>query len=99
MTFSPYRPPLLGLVLATLIALLSGCNNPDSPAEGGLKEPQGAPTSVDLNLCTSPRPEMCTQEYNPVCATLTDGSRKTASTGCTACSDPNVVGWTPGECE
>lgn len=53
----------------------------------------------DLELCTDPRPQMCTREYNPVCATLADGSTKTYATGCTACSDPAVTGWVMGACD
>ncbi len=52
----------------------------------------------DLVLCPEERPQVCTHEYNPVCATLKDGSVKTGSTGCTACSDPEVVGYTMGKC-
>jgi hypothetical protein len=54
--------------------------------------------SSPLETCSEPRPEICTQQYDPVCGTLDDGSRKTYSTGCTACSDQKVVGWIPGEC-
>ncbi|MFV2090766.1 MAG: hypothetical protein ACC642_08920 [Pseudomonadales bacterium] len=52
-----------------------------------------------LELCQDPRPQICTNEYNPVCATLSDGSVKTYATGCTACSDPLVKGWVPAGCE
>ena len=54
--------------------------------------------SDNLELCEDPRPQICTREYNPVCATLNDGSRKTYATGCTACSDQAVKGWLAGEC-
>ena len=52
----------------------------------------------DLTACRDPRPEMCTQDYRPVCAVLADGTRRTASNGCTACSDPEVTGWVDGAC-
>ena len=69
-----------------LVAILSaGCST-------------GATPEPELNICNDPRPEICTQEYNPVCATLDDGSKKTYSTGCSACSDAQVNGWLPGEC-
>ena len=48
--------------------------------------------------CVDPRPQICTQEYNPVCATLQDGSTMTYASGCTACSDVKVVAHTPGKC-
>ena len=60
--------------------------------------------------CKDPRPEICTREYNPVCATRDIGVRcvttpcpstekVTKATACTACSDPKVSGYTPGACE
>ena len=52
----------------------------------------------DLRMCLEKRPQICTNEYNPVCATLADGTTQTRATGCTACSDPEVVGWVMGEC-
>ena len=56
------------------------------------------PGALDLILCEEPRPQMCTREYDPVCATLKDGTTKTGSTGCTSCSDPEVVGYKKGAC-
>ncbi len=52
----------------------------------------------DLIACKDPRPQICTSEYNPVCAMRKDGSKKTEATGCTACSDPDVVGYVMGVC-
>jgi len=56
------------------------------------------PGALDLILCEEPRPQICTREYNPVCGTLMDGSTVTGSTGCTSCSDSNVVGYNMGAC-
>jgi len=56
------------------------------------------PGALDLILCEEPRPQICTREYNPVCGTLQDGSTKTGSTGCTSCSDSEVVGYKLGAC-
>jgi hypothetical protein len=50
-------------------------------------------------LCEDPRPEFCTREYAPVCAKLIDGSLKTYSNGCSACSDKKVIGYKPGQCQ
>jgi len=50
--------------------------------------------------CKEPRPEICTREYRPVCATLnTGGEEKTYATGCTACADPGVIKYRESACE
>jgi len=65
---------------------------------------------VQLVECTDPRPQICTREYMPVCATKDTGikcvgkqcptSKKvTYATGCTACADQKVRGYMPGECD
>lgn len=56
------------------------------------------PGALDLILCEEPRPQICTREYDPVCATLQDGSVKTYATGCTSCSDAKVEGYKKGAC-
>lgn len=85
----------LRLSLVVFAALLGACSN------GGSTNPpaRGVSPPPPPNLCTEPRPEICTQEFIGVCATLADGSRRTAATGCTACADANVVGWRLGECD
>ena len=57
------------------------------------------PEKKEFTSCPEPRPQMCTREYRPVCAKLDDGSMKIYSNGCTACTDPNVVGYYQGACE
>lgn len=52
----------------------------------------------NLTLCPDVRPQICTQDYNPVCARLEDGSWKSYPNGCTACGDPKVVGYRKGDC-
>ena len=54
--------------------------------------------SQEVQKCTDPRPEVCTQDYRPVCASLEDGSTKTFSNACTACSDSDVHECREGEC-
>jgi len=49
--------------------------------------------------CTEPRPEMCTQHYDPVCGERSDGSRGTYSNACVACAEPRVASHRPGACE
>ena len=81
---------------------VGGCNNNETSQPGAAEPVAPAPIeapSSDLTLCSDPRPEFCTMDYNPVCGTLEDGSSKTYSNGCTACSDAAVAGWILGACE
>lgn len=50
-------------------------------------------------LCMDPRPEVCTMEYDPVCATLADRSNATYPNACGACADAAVVSHRSGACE
>lgn len=52
----------------------------------------------EFKKCPDERPEICTMEYDPVCATLRNKTMKTYSNGCSACSDNQVVGYQSGEC-
>ena len=75
--------------VVVLVLALSACKKQDiQPVE----------STEAVNLCKDPRPEMCTRDYRPVCAYLSDGSRKEYSNGCTACSDGNVRSWVDGRC-
>jgi hypothetical protein len=87
---------LLKLLLPLSLSLLTvACaTNSEQNEENNINEP-GA---LDLILCEEPRPEVCTREYNPVCGSLKDGSTRTGSTGCTSCSDLEVVGYKMGAC-
>ena len=49
-------------------------------------------------ICREPRPEMCTQQYDPVCGQLSGGDSQTYSNWCSACSDKTVESYVPGEC-
>ena len=88
------RTAALSAVLVCIF--LSGCEQP--PVEERVDE-RVEESGRPMELCTEPRPQICTYEYNPVCATLNDGTVKTYATGCTACADPLVKGWNPGECD
>jgi len=52
-------------------------------------------------LCDDPRPEICNDISEPVCIIeCADATcRRTASNACNACSDPNVLVYTPQSCE
>jgi len=65
--------------------------------------------SEPITQCSNPRPEICTREYRPICATRDTGIRcvttpclsteeVTYATGCTACADPKVSHYRPGKC-
>lgn len=56
------------------------------------------PGETDVIICQEPRPQICTREYNPVCANLSGGDTRTYATGCTSCSDSTVVSYMPGAC-
>ena len=49
-------------------------------------------------VCQSPRPEVCTLEYDPACGILENRERKEYPNGCAACADPAVTGYIPGAC-
>ncbi|MFQ3324039.1 MAG: hypothetical protein ACI90U_001864 [Pseudomonadales bacterium] len=60
--------------------------------------------------CEDPRPEICTREYNPVCAIKAiavqcvttpcpSTEEITYATGCTACADSKVTEYKQGACE
>jgi hypothetical protein len=84
--------------LALLIILFSAVPAMTS-GYSGEKRPEGGSEVEDLIICTEPRPQICTMDYRPVCAQLEDGTFKTYSNGCTACSDSAVKGHREGACE
>ena len=74
------------------------CSNPD------VKYYEDGPCKADKVFCDPKvRPEVCTREYNPVCAYSTDSKGKhtivnTAGNACSACSNPAVDYFIQGEC-
>lgn len=81
-------------LLISLSLLSASCATSDEEME----EKNHEPGSLDLIICSDPRPQICTREYDPVCAKLQDGSVKTYATGCTSCSDSNVESYQKGAC-
>lgn len=55
--------------------------------------------SEQLRLCEDPRPEVCPMSYIPACGYNADGSFKTYSNACAACSDSQVIGVTEEPCQ
>ena len=52
-----------------------------------------------LAKCPEERPEMCTMQYDPVCAKLIDNTLQTFSNSCSACADKQSVAYLQGECK
>jgi hypothetical protein len=81
-----------------VLLVLAGSLVTACASENKKNEVNDEPGALDLIICEEPRPQICTREYNPVCATLKDGSNRTGATGCTSCSDHEVVGYRMGRC-
>lgn len=60
--------------------------------------PEQSLAAASATVCEDPRPQACTMDYTPVCATLQAGSIKTYSNGCSACADANVNSWVADAC-
>ncbi len=79
------------MLLILMIVLISSC-------AAYAKKTASASVS-ELTVCDEPRPQICTSEYNPVCASYNNGRKKTESTGCTACAIHEVNGYIMGVCK
>ena len=78
---------------------------PAAPSEPGVEVIEVDP----LQACPETRPEVCTRDYRPVCASVDTGVRcvkapcpasewKTYPNACSACADPKVIGHLEGTC-
>jgi len=73
------------ITIMTLCLLLSAC--------------QSTAIKQDLQTnCPDLRPQMCTMDFKPVCGVFSEGTTKTFSNACTACSDKNILGFQEGKC-
>ena len=90
-------------------SLLISCQSPKQSNVEVTPVPPPIVSNPEITECKSPRPQMCTKEYRPVCATRDTGVRcvttpcpstelVTNSNACTACSDEKVFGYIPGAC-
>ena len=81
------------IIWAVALLVTAGCSTTAIPA--GPAAPQVAKPLVP---CTEPRPQVCTMEYAPACASLAAGGFRTYANGCTACADPAATGYRDGAC-
>ena len=63
---------------------------------GGSTSPEIPPLETQ---CKDPRPKVCTMIYQPVCGLDKKGNFKTYSSGCNACSNPEVIGFNDQACK
>ena len=73
------------VALGVLLVACNGTATPDTSSSQGV-------------ACVDPRPQVCTMEYNPVCAVLANGSSKQYSSPCNACADDAVKSYLPDAC-
>lgn len=92
-------PQLFRLIALTVS--ITACASPNTSTE--------SKTKPELTLCPEQRPQICTMDYRPVCATRDTGVRcvtapcpsteqKTYSNACSACADVKVICHIPDEC-
>ena len=86
----------VGRFARTFVAVLylAGC--------AGTEVPPSVEVPPDLAQCVDPRPQLCTQDYRPVCGVRDAGAsteRTTYGNACTACSNADVLGYSEGMCE
>ena len=100
------------LVLILAVLLPAACAQQRITADPGPPpaiETTATATTTAPIACSNPRPEVCAQNVQPVCATRDTGIRcittpcpsselKTYSNACTACSDPKVSDYHEGAC-
>lgn len=90
---------LSGLFLS--LTLLGACSTPPAQSDASRE---------GFIHCESPRSEICTREYRPVCGHLDNQiqcvtqpcaapTHKTYGNACSACADEAVVGYEFGSCE
>ena len=70
------------------------------PMTGCATSTEPAPPDLPLiTSCESPRPQVCTMIFAPVCASRKDDNVETYASGCNACADDQVVSYLDGACE
>ena len=87
------------VLLILPVMMLAACTTTPESEECEPPKREVQPGELDVIISENPRPKACTREYDPVCATLMDGSTETFSTGCTSCSDLSVKSYRKGACD
>ena len=86
------------------LSMLAACSTATKPTM------QSSVDISDLKKCPEPRPQMCTRDYRPVCASRDTGIRcittpcpsseqKTYGNACSACADASVMAYRDGACD
>jgi hypothetical protein len=101
---APARYTRLSVCLVAMVLASCGTQQVqgNSLAEGAVHK--------QITECGSPRPDVCSFQYRPVCASKDTGVRcittpcpstewQTYGNACTACSEPKVYGYRDGSCE
>ncbi|WP_373090752.1 hypothetical protein [Zhongshania sp.] len=101
MPSQPYlRAAKLSLLLILTLGVLSACTTQAKPE---------APMAEGFKSCETPRPQMCTREYRPVCGHIDTDIRcintpcpsqrhQTYGNACSACAEDKVMGYEQGDC-
>jgi len=69
-----------GILAIAAMSMLAACTTSPPPLD-------------PVTQCSEPRPQVCTMEYNPVCATLRKGGTKQYASPCNACVDDTVASY------
>jgi len=102
--FAPIPGKTVAMQSKVIILILAGCLLLVSCTTHRIEQ-------IPLNAvqCTDPRPQICTMDYTPVCATRDNVTRcaktpcestetATYANACTACADPAVMYHLPAAC-
>lgn len=81
------------LAWAFALIILPGC-----AGLAGKTAPAVPLASEPITACTEPRPQLCTLQYAPACASLVAGGFRTYASACNACADPAVAGYQNEPC-
>ncbi len=89
-------PRKLSLFAVSAVLLVACQTQVNKPSQQPLPTPETKAT--EMHMCQS-RPEICTMQYEPVCGYDRAGRQlHTYGNACSACGQPEVQGFTLGEC-